>query len=44
VTGESIHGSAIQHFGGIAQLRMPPWTDDVAVLIRSDSPPAPRAR
>lgn len=40
VTGSTLFTSTIQHFGGVAQLRMPPWTDDVAVSIRRDPPPA----
>jgi hypothetical protein len=44
VTGRPLHGSTIQHGGGVARLRMPRWTDDVAVSIRRDPPPAPPAR
>ena len=44
VTGKPLHGSTIQHGGGVASLRMPRWTDDVAVSIRRDPPPAPPGR
>jgi PA14 domain-containing protein len=44
VTGKPLHASTIQHGGGVARLRMPRWTDDVAVSIRRDPPPAPPGR
>lgn len=44
VTGKPLPGSTIQHGGGVARLPMPRWTDDVAVSIRRDPPPARPAR
>jgi hypothetical protein len=44
VSGSTIDRSTIQHGGGVARLRMPDWTDDVAVSIRREAPPPAPAR
>ncbi len=40
VTGESVRGLSLTHPGGVARVAMPAWTEDIAIRIRRDEPPA----